>query len=221
MRALAGALGYSPATLYLHFRSKEELIREIAVFGFERLEAAMEVSAGVEDPLEAAVDCMRRYIDFGLANPQLYRLMFQEFDVESYTERERAHRELTWVFARSLHIRGIEGGVFRPDNPDAQTSATWATLHGFLMLALTGRLPSPSAERTVRLTELRDAVIESRLVGLCNPAQEVKQAPVALASSSAPDVRPRARSESCRIRFNLASAERANPVLPAGVFTRV
>jgi AcrR family transcriptional regulator len=183
MRALAGALDYSPATLYLHFRSKQELIREIALRGFERLEEAMEGSASVEDPLEAAVDCMRRYIDFGFANPQLYRLMFHEFDVESYSEREQAHRELTWVFARTLHIRAIEAGVFRAGDPDAQTSATWATLHGFLLLALTGRLPSPSAELPVRLSELRDAVIESRLVGLRNSAREVVEAPVAPASN--------------------------------------
>jgi AcrR family transcriptional regulator len=181
MRALADALGYSPATLYLYFRSKEELIREIAVFGFERLEEAMEVSATVEDPLEAAVDCMRRYIDFGLANPELYRLMFQEFDVESYTDRERAHRELTWVFARSFHTRGIEAGVFRSDDPDAQTSTTWATLHGFLLLAVSGRLPSPSAEHPVRLAALRDAVIESRMNGLrCAPQRDGLQKPNSL-----------------------------------------
>ena len=170
MRALAAALGYSPATLYRYFRSKQELIREIALHGFMRLEETIEASASVEDPLDAAVDCMRRYIDFGLANPQLYRLMFQEFDVESYSERERAHRELTWVFARSLHIRAIESDVFRRGDPDAQTSATWSTLHGFLMLAFTQRLPSPSAEHSIRLSELRDMVIESRLLGLRNPA---------------------------------------------------
>jgi AcrR family transcriptional regulator len=170
MRSLAAALDYSPATLYRHFRSKQELIREIALYGFVRLEETIEVSASIEDPLEAAVDCMRRYIDFGLANPQLYRLMFEEFDVESYSERERAHRELTWVFARSLHIRAIENDVFRRGDPDVQTSATWATLHGFLMLAFTQRLPSPSAARSIRLTELRDEVIESRLLGLRNPA---------------------------------------------------
>ena len=110
MRALASALDYSPATLYRYFRSKQELIREIALHGFVRLEETIEPSASLEDPLEAAADCMRRYIDFGLTNPQLYRLMFQEFDVESYSERERAHRELTWVFARSLHIRAMESG---------------------------------------------------------------------------------------------------------------
>ena len=90
----------------------------------------------------------------------------------SYSERELAHRELTWAFARSLHIRAIESRVFLPGDPDAQTSATWATLHGFVQLALSQRLPSPAAEHPIRLTALRDAVIESRLRGLlCDPAK--------------------------------------------------
>jgi len=166
MRALANALDYSPATLYRYFRSKHELIREIALQGFARLEEAVEVSAGSSDPAEAVAESMRRYIHFGLTHPQLYRLMFQEFPIESYSERELAHFGLLWAFGRSLHVRGIEAGVFAPGDPDVETSTTWATMHGFVQLALSQRLPNPAAEYSGQLTALCDGVIESRLRGL-------------------------------------------------------
>ena len=166
MRALASALGYSPATLYRYFRSKHELIREVALQGFARLEEAVEASAGIADPGEAVADSMRRYIQFGLSNPQLYRLMFQEFPIENYSEREFAHFGLLWAFGRSLHVRGIDAHVFAAGDPDAETAATWAMMHGFVQLTLSQRLPSPAAEHSGRLGALRDAVIESRLRGL-------------------------------------------------------
>jgi AcrR family transcriptional regulator len=166
MRALASALDYSPATLYRYFRSKRELIREVALLGFARLEEEVEVSAGVADPAEAVAESMRRYIRFGLTHPQLYRLMFQEFRVESYSRRELAHFGLLWAFGRSLHVRGIEAEVFHPGDPDVETSATWAMVHGFVQLALSQRLPSPAVKPSGRLEALRDAVIESRLRGL-------------------------------------------------------
>ena len=99
----------------------------------------------MEDPLEAVADSMRRDIDFGLSNPQLYRLMFQGFQVESYSEREREHFGLLWAFGRGLHARGIENQVFRQGDADAETSSTWATMHGFVQLALSQRLPNPAA----------------------------------------------------------------------------
>lgn len=165
MRALAAALDYSPATLYRYFRSKQELIREVALHGFERLEEAVEAAATVEDPAQAIAESMRRYIEFGLTQPQLYRLMFQ-VPVESYSERELAHVGLLSAFGRILHVNGIEAGVFGAVDPDVAAAATWATMHGFVQLALDERLPNPAAATPSRLDALRDAVIESRLCGL-------------------------------------------------------
>jgi hypothetical protein len=92
--------------------------------------------------------------------------MFQEFPVESYSERELAHFGLLWAFGRSLHARGIDSEVFGPCDPDVETSVTWAMMHGFVQLTLSGRLPSPAADPSSRVAVLRDAVIESRLRGL-------------------------------------------------------
>src|SRR4029453_12029230 len=53
MRALANRLGYSPATIYLHFRNKDELRQEIARHGFAMLSSRLGPPPPLEDPEDA------------------------------------------------------------------------------------------------------------------------------------------------------------------------
>ncbi len=92
--------------------------------------------------------------------------MFEDLPLESYSARELAHFELLWAFGRSLHVRGIESGAFAALDADVETTTTWAVLHGFVQLALSGRLPLPMEDPPGRLLPMRDALIESRLRGL-------------------------------------------------------
>jgi AcrR family transcriptional regulator len=164
MRALAEALGYSPATIYLYFKNKEELIREIALHGFSLLEEATSAVAELEDPFEAVAEAGRRYIDFALANPELYRLIYQEFSVTQYTETERAQGAALWQLFRGPYVRGIQSGAFRASDPDVETAIGWAQVHGFVQLALSGRMPPPATQGLgLTLAQLRDAIIEHRL----------------------------------------------------------
>jgi AcrR family transcriptional regulator len=164
MRALAESLGYSPATIYLYFRNKQELIREIAVHGFSLLAEATSSAVEIDDPFEAVAEAGRRYIDFALANPELYRLIYQEFSPSEYSDAERSRAVALWQLFRSPYARGIESGAFRPSNPDVETALGWAMVHGFVQLALSGRMPPFSAQgRELTLSQLRDEMIEHRL----------------------------------------------------------
>jgi AcrR family transcriptional regulator len=85
MRFLAERLGYSPATIYQYFRNKRELLQVLAAEGFDRLAGAVESSLRLPDPVEAMVEGAKRYIDFGLAHPEIYRLMFQDTSIRAFT----------------------------------------------------------------------------------------------------------------------------------------
>jgi AcrR family transcriptional regulator len=164
MRALAESLGYSPATIYLYFRNKEELVREIALHGFSLLEEATSAVTEIEDPFEAVAEAGRRYIDFALAHPELYRLIYQEFSVTHYAEAEQAQAAALWQLFRGPYVRGIESGAFRVSDPDVETAIGWAQVHGFVQLALSGRMPPrPAQGLGLTLTQIRDAMIEQRL----------------------------------------------------------
>ncbi|MEW6346044.1 MAG: TetR/AcrR family transcriptional regulator [Paraburkholderia sp.] len=78
MRKIADAIEYSPATLYLHFESRDEIARALCAEGYEQLLASFEPLAQIADPAERLKALARAYIAFGVAHPQTYRLIFME-----------------------------------------------------------------------------------------------------------------------------------------------
>jgi AcrR family transcriptional regulator len=158
MRSLAERLGYSPATIYLYFRNKRELLQDLALAGFDRLAEAVEPSMRLPDPAEAILQGAMRYIDFGLANPEIYRLMFQDTSIRALTPEDVVHRSRVWNLFRDAHARGIAAGALREGDPDAFNMVGWSLLHGFVQLALAGRNPSPFMEGRSR-EEVRQELI--------------------------------------------------------------
>ncbi|WCM21327.1 TetR/AcrR family transcriptional regulator [Paraburkholderia bryophila] len=78
MRKIADAIEYSPATLYLHFASRDEIALALCEEGYAQLLASFEPHAGIADPAERLKALGRAYIAFGVAHPQTYRLIFME-----------------------------------------------------------------------------------------------------------------------------------------------
>jgi len=186
MRSLAEKLGYSAATIYLHFENKEELLKEIALHGFDVLTEALEPVVGIDSPAEALAEVLRRYIDFGIEHRQLYHLMFQEIGPDplcaelSHEEEVRAMRP--WNISRNIYARGIESGEFASMDADLEASIGWSLVHGFVQLSTAGQL-SPEGQGAQNFRELRDQVVSSRIRALgCEPPQRMQ--PLALASSA-------------------------------------
>jgi len=166
MRFLAQKLGYSPGTIYLHFRSKHELLKEIALHGFDALGEAVAPAHLIEDPFEAIAETARRYIDFGMEHYELYRLMFHDISLAGQLAGvDQARVARTWALGRSLYERGIAEGVFRKGDPEIEANIGWAWVHGFVELAASQRLPVGGG-MPKQLRAVRDAMIEARLRAL-------------------------------------------------------
>jgi AcrR family transcriptional regulator len=145
IRSLARRLGLAPATIYSHFRSKNELLGQIALHGFEQLLCTTREATELADVRQAMAEGGRRYLDFALAHPTLYKLMFDEFDIGPYRDDPAVlvpGRALFDVY-RDLYARGVAAGCIRAVDPDVQTLLSWSAIHGFAMLVLSGRLPPP------------------------------------------------------------------------------
>ncbi|MFL9962168.1 TetR/AcrR family transcriptional regulator [Paraburkholderia sediminicola] len=78
MRKIAEAIEYSPATLYLHFASRDEIARALCAEGYAQLLATFVPLVGIADPAERLKALGRAYVAFGVAHPQTYRLIFME-----------------------------------------------------------------------------------------------------------------------------------------------
>lgn len=141
IRAVCDAAGVTPPSIYRHFRDKEALIAEVcarrlAAFN-ETLLAAVE---GVDDPVDALVVRGRAYIEFGLANPEPYRILFMtRLDTIPVME-QTAWLEGSDAFADAVeNVQAcIDAGRLRPEHTDAFQVAAglWARVHGLTSLAI-------------------------------------------------------------------------------------
>ncbi|MFM0504655.1 TetR/AcrR family transcriptional regulator [Paraburkholderia caffeinilytica] len=78
MRKIADAIEYSPATLYLHFASRDEIAQALCAEGYAQLLETFVPLAQIADPAERLKALGRAYVAFGVAHPETYRLIFME-----------------------------------------------------------------------------------------------------------------------------------------------
>lgn len=78
IRKLAETVGYAPGTIYLYFKNRDALVREICVRGFTELSEAMKSAADATDPLKRLLALSHASADFAVKNPETYRLSFME-----------------------------------------------------------------------------------------------------------------------------------------------
>ncbi|MDR5820052.1 TetR/AcrR family transcriptional regulator [Caballeronia sp. LZ043] len=167
MRKLAGAIDYSPAALYLHFRSRSEIARALCMEGHLRLREAFVAQASIVDPAARLHAMARAYVEFGLAEPQTYRLMFMEpaLSGEAATDDVGAQapadaQEASGAVAAMLapiadaFLELRAAGRLPPHAvPAACAEGLWASLHGIVALKLNGAAwPATLVETLVELS---------------------------------------------------------------------
>ncbi len=145
LREAARRAGVSHNAPYNHFAEKQDLLVAVAATGFEilhdRLRAAV---AGIDAADKALLACGRAYIECGLNNPALYRLMFGSVLPKSKgglpAAAQSAGDDAESVLVDIIAC-GARSGVFAisPDDPLDQARAVflaWSTVHGITMLLL-------------------------------------------------------------------------------------
>jgi AcrR family transcriptional regulator len=142
LREVARRAGVSHAAPYKHFPDKRALLTELAMQGFEQLRQGMTAALtprprSIRKELHVAGTA---YVQFGVANPALYRLMFssEAGDPSSVHLNERVVR--TFSVLLDILKRGQEAGAFRKGSVQGQAAACWAQVHGLTTLSIDGVL---------------------------------------------------------------------------------
>ena len=163
IRAVADRVGVTPPSIYMHFADKNELIFAVCEQHFTDLDQAVHSAAAeVEDPLEALKARGRAYIQFGLDNPEQYRVLFMSKPAaapEGFQE-ERLKGSSSFGHLVEAVERAIAAGVF---TGDAVTIAIclWVSVHGITSLLLSHpNFPWPDRDQMI------DAVLHSAVFGL-------------------------------------------------------
>lgn len=145
VQAIAALLALTPPALYKHFASRDAIIEALqsearALFGAALAQA---ISAR-GTPLDRLRACGTAYVDFGLDQPQRYRLLFMSADDDFVRAAPRAEGASPTdgggdglALLESL-VRGCQAdGAIDPDADAAELSiGYWASCHGLVSLYL-------------------------------------------------------------------------------------
>ena len=76
MRKIADRIEYSPTAIYFHFKDKQTLLQELCDTDFGALAHEFQKIARIGDPVDRLRQIGRAYVEFAIAYPNHYRLMF-------------------------------------------------------------------------------------------------------------------------------------------------
>jgi AcrR family transcriptional regulator len=140
MRKVAERIEYSPTAIYLHFKDKDALIRDLCNHDFQVFAERFVDVAGVADPIERLNKAGEVYVAFALQHPQQYRLMFMtpHPPVEPTGDEVEDPTRNTYVFLRATLEQAIREGRLRPQysDPELVAQTIWAATHGVVSLEI-------------------------------------------------------------------------------------
>jgi AcrR family transcriptional regulator len=169
LREVARRAGVSHNAPYNHFPEKRDLLGAVAAAGFDALRDRMRAAiAGVGNPRTALLAGAAAYVNAGVENPALYRLMFgpalaapasavrpgaTKADSGRPAEARAAGAGAKAVLDEII-LRGAERGVFAISASSKSELAVaalsiWSAVHGLTMLAIDSLTGSELAINTL------------------------------------------------------------------------
>jgi AcrR family transcriptional regulator len=159
-RRVAAEGGTSTTAIYSLLGSKQELVRQLFLEGFRRLDEHQRAVVHTDDPLADLLALGHAYHQSAIDSPNLYDVMFGSPVPEFHPTLDDASYSLTTLEqCRDGVRRCVDAGIIVGD-PVAISYQVWAVIHGVTSLELRGMLGSP-AEAAVHL----DAAMTAFIVG--------------------------------------------------------
>jgi len=142
MRGVANKIGYSATSIYRYFSDKEQLLRAVVDADVLKLAQALQSTLTISDPLERFLQFGQHYVQFALANPNHYRMMFMTqhppcdpalSSIEQNNPEQDAYAQLIGVVSNAFYA-----GIFKDELTDTTLIAqtVWAAMHGLCALQI-------------------------------------------------------------------------------------
>jgi AcrR family transcriptional regulator len=140
IRRIAARVGISSTALYVYFRDKDAILKEICNETFAALIRNLDaVQRESSDPLKALEEALGGYIRFGLDHPNEYELTFITQPRSNRREAESAADDLGMqAFQRFYECVNavVESGLAYESDADRLTKQLWAGAHGLVAILL-------------------------------------------------------------------------------------
>ena len=151
LRAVAEKLGVSRSAIYRHYSSKDDLLGEIIMQGFEQLRlATTQATEQRKDncPLDQLHNMGLAYMRFAVESPALYDLMFHPDLVARCSDKVKQASLRSYEVLTDMLERCQQAGQIKSGDARRQAFAIWASLHGLITLCR-GRPPHAVPEATL------------------------------------------------------------------------
>ncbi|MBS1508860.1 MAG: TetR/AcrR family transcriptional regulator [Bacteroidetes bacterium] len=155
IRNIAEAIEYSPATIYLYFKDKNEIFYALHMEAFKIFNEYMFTLAEIQDPFMRLMKMGERYMEFTFKFPKYYDIMFImqapmncDINSEEWKMGEAAHCQL-----ENLVKECQDTGHFTGKDYKTLSFLIWSTMHGMCSLALRDRMKIYVEEERSKMLE--------------------------------------------------------------------
>jgi AcrR family transcriptional regulator len=143
IRNIAEKIDYSPTTIYLYFKDKDDVFYALHQEGFTLLNQYFKSLVLVADPFERLKAISKAYIQFAIENGEYYDLMFivrspmnalEDQDRSEWKEGDNAFKFLVGTIQEC-----IGKGYFKDMHTEILAFTVWSMVHGIVSLEIRNR----------------------------------------------------------------------------------
>jgi AcrR family transcriptional regulator len=167
IRRIAEKIEYSPATIYLYFKDKDEIYYSLHNEGFQVYLKSLWGIEQISDPFAKLQAVCYRYLQFGLDHPELYDLMFIDRAPVRHIEEADEQDPSRQSYEGFVHIvqACIDAGYLPQQDARLASFSLWAYVHGVIALIIRRRCPMLQEQEVKKIAlgsgEMLLAMIES------------------------------------------------------------
>ena len=143
IRRIADLIEYSPTTVYLYFKDKDEIFESLHDEGFQKMQEFNHSLSSIQNPLLRLHKMGENYSQFGMENPEYYNLMF----IHGEPMKKIAEPGCEWKPGdaaidrlKATVIECMEKGYLAKADPTLVSLSVWSFVHGLVSLAIRQRL---------------------------------------------------------------------------------
>ncbi len=178
IRKIAKVIEFSPTTIYLYYRDKNDILYALHREGFKMLGTSFHDLGKIEDPFERLKKMGWIYLQFALDHSDFYELMFIMKEPLQWLGEEGCSSD-NWQEGinafEPLHKTIIDcqkKGYFADQDPKLFSLFVWSTVHGLCSLSLHGHF-----EQVVKGNKLDihpDKILENSFENFLNLIDKLK-----------------------------------------------
>jgi AcrR family transcriptional regulator len=144
IRRIADLIEYSPTTVYLYFKDKDEIFASLHDIGFQMMQEFNADLASIQNPLLRLHKMGENYLQFGMTNPEYYSLMFIDSEPMKNLAKDGCDEwrpgDGAIMRLKETVIECMEKGYLEKAEPLLVSLSIWSFVHGLMSLAIRERM---------------------------------------------------------------------------------